>query len=107
MDPNTLLDVFAGLDVSVMASLAVLAGVLRMSPLPRLLCVVVPMVLGGMWGYFAVLDAVDRLVATPAKIFSAVLLNSMGAVVVGRIAAPVVTRLLWEQERGSEGGGDR
>ena len=93
MDPNTILDIFSGLDIPVMASLAVLAGILRVSKLPMLACILIPMVLGGVWGYLVTLDAVDVAVGSYAKIFSAVLLNGMGAVVIGRLASPVVQKL--------------
>ena len=93
MDPNTILDIFSGLDIPVMASLAVLAGILRVTRLPILACLAIPMVLGGVWGYLVTLDEVDMLTGGASKMFSAVLLNGMGAVVIGRLAAPVVQKL--------------
>lgn len=88
MDPNSMLDFLSGLDPTVMAALAVLAGLLHYSKVPNKIGLPLLVLLGGVWGYLVTLDTVDAALGSYSKYFSAILVNSMGGVVVGRIAAP-------------------
>lgn len=74
------LQVFAGLDPQVMGSITMLTMLMQFTAWPRWACVSIPLMLGALWGGLIV----DWTWLNRAEVFSSVLLNSAGAVAVGR-----------------------